>query len=315
MTPSLFEGTTAVDEYTFMLSRESREKLAEHRRTFIVEDDFRWLASHDVRLVRLPIGYWALADDEPYRNCQKELDWAMAMAEKYGIDMLLDVHGHPGSQNGYDHSGQVGHASWFDDHRLREKSVEAVLEVARRYRDHPRLWGVQVINEPRIGVFHFKLRAYYRQVGTALAGVLRPHTRIIFSDAFTPRLMSGAMKRVKHSVMMDVHLYHMTTLFTRWRSVKWFFEKTRIRRGMLARLANDQPILVGEWSGVLRGEKMKHVPAEQRDQLFCDYTRLQQAAFRGVSEAWTYWNYKTEEPGWWSFRAMVERGDIRLDEF
>ena len=33
----------------------------------------------------------------------KYVDWAMNEAEKRGISVLLDLHGAPGSQNGFDH--------------------------------------------------------------------------------------------------------------------------------------------------------------------------------------------------------------------
>jgi len=34
-----------------------------------------------------------------------KIEWAMDLFHKYGIKVLLDVHGVKGSQNGYDNSG------------------------------------------------------------------------------------------------------------------------------------------------------------------------------------------------------------------
>ena len=50
MTPSLFAGTGAIDEYTFMQTPGAAKKIDEHRRTFITESDFKWLAEHGVKL-------------------------------------------------------------------------------------------------------------------------------------------------------------------------------------------------------------------------------------------------------------------------
>jgi aryl-phospho-beta-D-glucosidase BglC (GH1 family) len=54
--------------------------------------------------VRVPIGYWAwdIEDGEPYIQGQlpylrNAVDWA----SKYGLKVLIDLHGAPGSQNGY----------------------------------------------------------------------------------------------------------------------------------------------------------------------------------------------------------------------
>jgi aryl-phospho-beta-D-glucosidase BglC (GH1 family) len=57
--------------------------------------------------VRVPIGYWAweVGPSEPYIQGQlpylrKAVDWARA----HGLKLVLDLHGVPGSQNGYEHS-------------------------------------------------------------------------------------------------------------------------------------------------------------------------------------------------------------------
>ena len=54
--------------------------------------------------MRIPIGYWAFQIEswEPY--CQGQLPYlqqAIQWARQYGIKVLIDLHGAPGSQNGY----------------------------------------------------------------------------------------------------------------------------------------------------------------------------------------------------------------------
>ena len=108
MTPSLFAGTDAIDEYTFMATPDAAERLRRHHETWITEQDFAWLAGHGVQLVRLPVGHWVLADDPPYLGAPELLDAAMEWAAAYGLKVLLDLHAVSGSQNGQDHSGRVG---------------------------------------------------------------------------------------------------------------------------------------------------------------------------------------------------------------
>lgn len=55
--------------------------------------------------VRIPIGYWAyqVAPGEPYIQGQHEyLLKAIGWAGNNGLKVIVDLHGVPGSQNGYE---------------------------------------------------------------------------------------------------------------------------------------------------------------------------------------------------------------------
>ena len=88
MTPGLFAGTDAVEEYTFMQTPGAREKIRDHQKNFIREEDFRWLKEHGVDAVRIPVGYWIFEGDAPYVSAIGRLDWAFRMAEKYDLQVL-----------------------------------------------------------------------------------------------------------------------------------------------------------------------------------------------------------------------------------
>ena len=314
MTPTLFKGTDAIDEYTFMQTVGAASKIATHRQDFMTEQDFAWMAANGINAIRIPIGYWALQSDSPFLEASSHLDWAMDMAQKYGLQVIIDLHGLKGSQNGRDHSGQVGTSGWFQSASYRSETITVLVGIAERYRNHPNLWGIQVINEPRLGVFHFKLRRFYKNAYTQMTAVMRPGTHFIYSDAFSPRLFSGAVRaRPGFPVVMDVHLYHMTTLFSQWLSLEWFMAKTQRRAQMLRRLSRHQPIIIGEWSGVLRHELSRAIPADQVKSTFRDYTKLQIDVFNNTA-GWFYWNYKTEARGQWNFRSQVEDGLITLSD-
>jgi glucan 1,3-beta-glucosidase len=54
--------------------------------------------------VRLPIGYWAfdVSEGEPYIQGQLSyLQKAVTWAGNHGLKLIVDLHGAPGSQNGY----------------------------------------------------------------------------------------------------------------------------------------------------------------------------------------------------------------------
>lgn len=308
MTPALFAGTDARDEYEFMQTPGAREKIARWRETFITDDDFAWLAAHGIDAVRIPVGYWVLAGDPPYADARGTLDWAFSAAHRHGLKVLLDLHGLPGSQNGNDHSGRVGRAGWQGSPANRDWSLAVLRDLAARYRDQPSLWGVQVINEPNAAALQLFLRGYYRRAYRLLAHALPDRVMIVYSDAWSPRLLAFALPFRRRAVM-DVHLYHMTTLGATSHDLAWFYRKLRRRVRMLRRIARRRSVIIGEWSGVVSHETYARYPELDQNAVFEEFTALQQELYGGFT-GWFYWSYKTEGPGQWSYRARVEAGDL-----
>ncbi len=311
MTPSLFTGTSATDEYSFMKTEGAKEKLENHRKSFITEADFIWMKANGVNALRIPVGYWILKNDQPFVLACKYLDWAMDMAKKYSLQVIIDLHGLKGSQNGRDHSGKIGKSDWFKQAEYRQSTLTTLEQIAQRYKNYDNFWGLQIINEPKFGVFHFKLRQYYRDAYRRLVSTLKPHTRIIFSDAYTPRLLSGVLRHATHRVVMDVHIYHMTTPLSQFFSVRWFMNKTKRRKHFFDRISKTQPIIIGEWSGIMHTKTMQRIPQSEQAELFRQYCSLQIDAYSSTS-GWFYWSYKTELPGVWNFRSQVEAGLIKI---
>lgn len=110
ITPSIFADTgdaTIVDEYTYGSKYgpiEASRLLTPHWDSWITEADFATIASYGLNHVRLPVGYWAIDGSEgvypqgQYPYVEKAVKWA----KKYGLKVILDIHGAPGSQNGFD---------------------------------------------------------------------------------------------------------------------------------------------------------------------------------------------------------------------
>ena len=306
MTPTLFAGTSAIDEYTFMQTQGARGKLREHQKNFIRESDFRWLRDNGVQAVRIPVGYWILEGDAPYVASIGRLDWAFTMAKKYQLQVLLCMHGAPGSQNGHDHSGRVGKANWHTDAAYREQTIVILEKLARRYKDHAQFWGIELLNEPKTSLVQRSLRRFYRQAYARVAAIVRPEIRIIFSDAFTPRLMNAAIGG-KHPVLMDIHWYHFAFWAHKWAPVGMYWWIVSWHGKLLRRLKHQQGIVIGEWSGVLSHQGLRRYPKNNHDPLQHEHIARQLAAYSSA-DAWFYWTYKTEGAGIWNYRSLVESG-------
>ena len=111
LTPSIFDATndpSVVDEWTYGLkygSAGASSRLQNHWNTYITENDFATMKSYGLNHVRIPVGYWALNKNssEPYATGQLPyLDRAIGWAGKYGLKVIVDLHGAPSSQNGFD---------------------------------------------------------------------------------------------------------------------------------------------------------------------------------------------------------------------
>ena len=308
MTPSLFKGTDAQDEYSLMNTALGTSRIEQHRNTFITEDDWKWLASNGIAYVRLPVGYWALEDDDPYKNVSQQLDWAFEMAQKYHINILLDLHALKGSQNGTIHSGKVGPVQW---RQYVDNSLETLERLALRYRDSPALWGVEIINEPKVMGNYFALLRYYRRAYKLLQGVLRPGTYTVFQDGFVPLLFSGALRaRKNYPIIMDTHFYlAFPKLLAKLSPETYDLVRKALYAGTLLLTSWRQPLIVGEWSSVLPQAMFNRVPQpEHLAMLGATIQRQRHMYHRAIGRF--YWNYKTEGQGMYNYRSLVETDTI-----
>lgn len=310
LTPSLFAGTDAHDEYTFMRTKGAARKIEKHRQTFITEADFAWLRDHRVTFVRIPVGYWLFEATDGYTPTVKYLDTAMEWAARYGIEVLIDFHGARGSQNGFDNSGKAGSAEWFDHESYRHDTIRTLSRIAERYKDSPALWGIELLNEPLAKGHVRTLVSFYRAAYKELRAIVRPGTHIVFHDGFQPLLLTGALwPRKQYPILMDVHWYAFpiggTSLHT------YLKKSSRYRKLLLRFLQLWQPVLVGEWSTVLPQHFFDATPQQTHMDLLAQNAAMQQAAYTHAA-GWAYWNYKAEGDGMWNFRDLVGTGVITL---
>ena len=314
MTPALFEGTKASDEHSFMQTDGARAKIRQHQKAFIQEEDFRWMRDNGVNAVRIPIGYWIFDGDEPFVSCIGRLDWAVKMAEKYNIAVLLCLHGAKGSQNGNDHSGRIGRAKWYDRSGYRRDTIMMLSRLAERYNHTSAVWGIELLNEPLAKIWQPTLRKFYKDAYDAICAAGRPGLRVVFSDAFTPRLLSGALWAYQdHPVVMDHHWYHF--FFPRWVlgrvPLGMYYRYLKWKKNVLRRLSRAQPIIIGEWNGIIAGEKLGKYPQSEHPRIVNEHIARQIDTFRDT-EGWFYWSYKTQDRGVFHFRSMVEDGHIDM---
>ena len=165
ITPSLFNYDVddgVIDEWNLCqkLGASKSKTLEKHYASFVTEQTFKDIQAAGLDHIRIPFSYWAVEvyDDEPYlfRTSWRYLLRAIEWARKYGIRVNLDLHGMPGSQNGWNHSGRWGQIDWnngTDGSKFVERSIEVHDRLSKffaqdRYKNIVSHYGL--CNEPRM---------------------------------------------------------------------------------------------------------------------------------------------------------------------
>ena len=313
ITPSVYAGVQAEDEYTLCerLGKErASERLKRHRETWITADDFQWLKTHGINAVRIPVGYGVAQENPPFITGWATLDWAFRTANEHGIGVLLDLHGVPGSQNGWDHSGRQGKLLWHTSQANIDHSLRIVGDLAARCKGHDNLIGFELLNEPRWDVPLNIIKTFYQDgYHRVREHISKERGAVVIHDAFRPRDWASFMRAPDYeNVILDTHPYQCFTDDDRKRDLRSQVQFALVeRKKLLDDLQRQLPCLVGEWSCALPPESLGGRTGLALELAMRAYGDAQLINF-DTTRGWFFWTYKTEEGGAWSFRDCVNRG-------
>jgi glucan 1,3-beta-glucosidase len=311
MVPSVYRGTDATDEYGLCLAlgAQAKSRLQQHRETFITAEDFRWIKEHGLNAVRLPVGYWALEAPKPFVEASHFVDFAFDQAQRNGLKVLLDLHGAPGSQNGWDHSGRSGEIGWDKNPNDIKETVRVLEAFAQKYGKHPALYGIELLNEPRNLIPIEILKSFYREAYSRIRKYAGPEIAIVFHDSFRAMAWKNFMKEPEYAnVLIDTHLYQVFGDEDRRRTVQEQIVFALNRKNILDQMQREElPTFVGEWSLALPNRPLWDLSSFQGDLVNGAYADAQLLSFESTS-GWFFWSYKLESNSTWNFRYCVERG-------
>lgn len=261
ITPSLFDqwadSRAVVDEYTYTQTLgkdEASRRLNNHWNSFITQDDFNAIKSAGLNHVRIPIGYWALAPlaGDPFVQGQLPfLDKAIGWARSAGLKVMLDLHGAPGSQNGFDNSGRLGAVNWQQGNNV-QSTIEAIRALAQRYASQTDVvTSIQLLNEPLGPVLDMSRVKQFYYDGWGTVRDSNGDTVVVIHDAFQDitNFWNGFMNvesGVNH-VMLDTHQYQ---IFDQGQVSQSPSQHVRSACNIGPKLAStDKWTVVGEWTG------------------------------------------------------------------
>lgn len=311
MVPTVFRGTDALDEYGLCLALGSQAKarLEQHRNTFITAEDFRWIKDRGLNAVRLPVGYWVLEAPKPFVGAADFLDFAFDQAKRNGLKLILDLHGAPGSQNGWDHSGRSGKIGWDKDPDNIKETVRVLETFAQKYGKHPALFGIELLNEPSDQIPIEILKDFYQNAYSRIRKHIGPEVAVIFHDSFRAMAWKNFMKGPEYSnVLIDTHLYQTFSDEDRERTAQEQLVFALNRKNILDQMQQEElPTFVGEWSLALPNHSLSDLSLFQGDLVNGAYADAQLLSFES-SSGWFFWSYKLESDSAWNFRYCVQQG-------
>lgn len=295
------------------LDADSKTIISDHRKTFIVEDDFKWLKKTGLNSVRLPIGYWLAQENEPdspfVAGGLEILDLAMSWGVKHSIGILLSLHAAAGSQNGFEHSASRDGLSEFGNAETINKTLEAIGFITKRYAAYSSFLGIGVLNEPSyMAIWDITvLKKFY----TDSYNIVRTFSSCAYV-VISPRIdvnsteFDGFMTTSNFTnVIIDTHEYNLFDLST-FGGTDYDFNLDYVRTKRRTKLQNMEQgtrlVMVGEWSlAMIPGIKM--TPEQTTN--FAD---SQKEVYGKTSGGWFFWSYKllrNDFPNW-SFKTGIE---------
>ncbi|CAD6927811.1 unnamed protein product [Tilletia caries] len=377
------ESNRISDEGEWMLSyanrSEAKDVLRQHYQTWITEKDFQEMKAMGLNAVRLVIPYWTLEDGPPayaanltnatittatndtvvpepffFKGQRKYVRSALQWAKKYDLQVVLDLHTAPGSQNGFDNSGKAGSIDWDNNPDYYNRTLKCLETMVDWYvnNDDPLYSGIVkaigVLNEPRVGQsnrtipikflkkFYVESYATIRNRVSAAKGAKTMPT-LLFSDGligaddwlgwYAAMFKNGTFKR--GSVIMDQHLYQAFQPLKKLNRTEHINYTCGISK-TLARTQSIVPVIIGEMANALGGvcgyyptcwnhtmeDDINWYNTAGGNLYFRKLWEAQQLAYEGSAGGWFMWSWKTFAASQWSYRDSVAQGWIprNLDE-
>ena len=226
ITPSMFNyaaSDNVVDEWTLCqkLGPNCARTMENHYATFITKSDFKAIKDAGLDHVRIPYGYWAVkiyagdpfVEQISWRYLLRAIEWC----REYGLRVNLDLHGVPGSQNGWAHSGHQGTINWLngadgDENGQRTLDLHDQLSqffAQERYKNVVAFYGL--VNEPKMIAMDDPSRVItWTQKAIALVRQNGIEQQIVFHDGFLALTeWKSTMKGVDNKLMIDTHQYQI----------------------------------------------------------------------------------------------------------
>jgi len=357
ITPSIFKAannTAIVDEYTFgqyLDVNTAQSILQQHWSTWITETDFIAIKAAGLSHVRIPLGYWSVpltsADTNTSTSISPYLAGAwpyllqgLSWAQHYGIHVILDLHGAPGSQNGNDNSGQrTNNPQWALQAEDVQRTLDTIEFIVKNVSDQVDI--IELLNEPAASLspqWAQVIAQYWQEGYNVVRNVVGSDIKVMIGDGFlgVQNWTNFLTPPAAQGVMMDYHQYQVFTdavLNLTWDGHIQFtcqmipsftsYEQSNLWTitGEWSTAITDCASTTGiRWDGSIYPGAEYHGSCTNLTGSYQTFSPAYMTFLRQYWEAqadlgesiqgWLYWTWKTESADEWSYQKGLEGGWI-----
>lgn len=172
-----------------MGSSDAYNILKPHWDSWATYSDFKKIADAGFNTVRIPIGYWAYnLVGEPYtQGAAPYMDAAIDWARATGLKVWIDLHGAPGSQNGFDNSGHKVQSPGWQQGDTVAQTLAVLNTITQKYAQpsyQDVVVAIQLLNEPLGPALNLDgIKSFYRSGYEQVRSV--SDTPVMLHDAFS----------------------------------------------------------------------------------------------------------------------------------
>ncbi|CAD1812556.1 Cellulase (glycosyl hydrolase 5) family protein [Candida parapsilosis] len=329
------KGDSELDAVSSLVDKhgvdDTRAKFENHWNSYVTDDDWKWLADHQVNSIRLPIGYWDVDGGnftsgfkfEKYKAVYANA-WSIIKkkyiepALKHQISVLVDIHGLPGGANDSGHSGESGcNGGFWKDDKAQLEMAKLSGWVANDLKNYENIAGIQVVNEANFADPPKKQTTYYAAAITEIRKSDKS-VPVVISDGWWPDQWVKWVQQEQGDdgyigVVVDEHVYRCFSDSDKKKSAEQIIDD--LNGDVLTNL-NDNgkgvDFIVGEWSCVLDQQTWDHTKGN-RDDLVVKYGQHELQAIEKRASGSYFWTFKFQSGngGEWDFKTMTDKGALK----
>lgn len=311
--PEYTEDWAYYDTLQVLIDRFGEEKTAEIVKTyednFITEEDISQIEKLGFNCIRVPFWYrnfmtedlkWLSENHDDNKGFQK-LDWLISICEKYGIYVMLDLHGAPGGQSKNHCTGKAGRNELYENENMMNATIELWSVIAERYKDNKTVCAYDLLNEPQNnggydGDYSWSAESEeavshtnkaYDTLYKAIREIDKNHI-ISFEGVWSTTVLPNPQEMGYENLLYQLHLYDS-------------------EKGMIRYRVDELKTARKDWRvAVVVGEYNNHECEEYAQKKYekNDISRIK----------WTYKTYNAGET-WGIFNKDVERIDIKTASY
>lgn len=272
------------------------ELLGLYYENWFTEQDAINIASLGMNALRVPFYWRNILNDDYTPKSELEafryLDPIVEKCSRHGVYVILDLHGAPGGQNGYEHSGTTA-CDFYTDEFI-ERTCTLWSTVARHYKDSvlgENVASYDLLNEPTYPAqtnSGKEVWAAEDRLYKAIRATGDKHNITIEGTWFFRNLPSPKDYGWEN-IQLELHWYNWGDAYPYWAMYD-------VCQGERMLKDFDAPFYLGEFTFF-------------KNEAWSNLSRFDQWGYN-----WTFWTYKKVEPYWWDSNWALYELKLQLQD-